>query len=1025
MNRLQRTFEAGMVVLLLAGISGRADAAISQVGPQAGLIERQGMAALEVLEVEPAQVAPGAKLAVRIRLLSDLRPVGFRIEIDGREATVETVNSLGGGYYWLNALMPVGLKPGELVFLDVSLGQAPMVRAIQGIRVAEPLSIRSVVPRVATPGSTITIQIPDRPTSDSFLVSFDGLTSEAIKVAPLGSLQVQVPENILATDWRFHRPFFKVKTPALVVFSEREKSNLFTGLTIQASLLSGWWIALIVWVLLTLVSVLFMPARVWRLTRQAFLRRWAPVPDHRATEEPMEEEPLPPLEPPDGLVQSCAADECVVYVGAGLSAASGYPTWYSLVSEILEWAIEGRYVERDFGNSLRIALREGDADLVADSVIGNLDGREEALYRHFQEMFLRDERSLSRAHRLLREIPFCAALTTNFDELLEKTFGDDRPAYTPEDTDPLLDDLSGRRFFLLKLYGSLRRPSTLLVSPAQYQDSIGGNRAFSQAMESLFFSRTIFFIGASLQGIEAYLGGLSFRGIARRQHYALVSVTGTSWQVKADLLSRRYGIQVIPYQPSTAVHPEVLDFLSKLRDQVGTETKSATRRSTGPELSTWKSQALTRVRLENIGAFDALDVELDPRWTLLLGDNGVGKSTVLKAIATAICGKEAEPYAGTLIRTASRTARIVLSAGKNEYMATLVAREAGQAEIEVTPSRPLETEGWLAIGFPPLRTVTWARSRGPSPEGKRRPTAEDLLPLIKGGVDPRLDELKQWLVNLDYWSRGEPLGPENRYIRLRDEFFTIANDLTKGVPIRFKKVNEFTHEVRVETEDGEVRIEAVSQGTASLIGWTGFLLQRLHEVYGQQNGDPRQRYALVLIDELDAHMHPAWQQALVEGLTKAFPGVQFLASTHSPLIAGSLPRTSVLRFRRENGRVVAGPPPESLKGWRVDQILTSPLFGLQSGRESETERQLLTYTELAGRDDLDEKDQRKLQEAAEALKVRMLTLEERQEAQAVYDLLESAMRDRLRSMQPEEQEKILTEAKVQLQEAVTGSRRPT
>jgi LPXTG-motif cell wall-anchored protein len=737
----------------------------------------------------------------------------------------------------------------------------------------------------------------------------------------------------------------------------------------------------------------------------------------------MVEPPLPQLVPPHDLVADCLAGECVVYVGAGLSAAAGYPAWFNLVSEILEWAIEKDYVEREFGESLRAALHEGNADLVADSVVGRLHGREDRLHRHLSDLYLDSERPLAAAHRLLRDLPFCAALTTNFDELLERAFERERPpVFTPEDTDKLLEALASRTFFLLKLYGSLRSPATLLLSPAQYQEAIAGNRAFVQAMESLFFSRTILFVGASLAGIEAYLGGLAFRGIARRRHYALVGVTGNAWQAQADLLDRRYGIQVLPYRISTPSHPEAIDFLSGLRERVRAETKPRSRQRSGPELMS-RSAALTRVRLENVGPFQELDLELDPRWSLLLGDNGVGKSTVLKAIATAICGKDAEPFAGQLIHTTSRVARIVLSFGPNEYMATLVSRDGGQADIEVAPSRPLETEGWLAIAFPPLRTVSWARSKGPGPEGKRRPTTEDLLPLLKGGIDPRLDELKQWLVNLDYWSKSEP-DTHGRYARLRDEFFELANSLAEGVPLRFKRIDEFTHQVTVETEDGEVPIEAVSQGTASLVGWTGFLLQRLYEVYGQQEGDPRRRYALVLLDEIDAHMHPSWQQTLVERLSGAFPGVQFVASTHSPLIAGSLAPCSIFRFRREEGRVVAEQPPTSFKGWRVDQILTSPLFGLQTGRESETERLLLRYSELAARDHLEPKEQEELRSAAEALKVRMPTHAERREAQAAYEVLESAMRDRLQEMSVEERERILAEAKLQLQEALSGSRRP-
>jgi hypothetical protein len=116
----------------------------------------------------------------------------------------------------------------------------------------------------------------------------------------------------------------------------------------------------------------------------------------------------------------------------------------------------------------------------------------------------------------------------------------------------------------------------------------------------------------------------------------------------------------------------------------------------------------------------------------------------------------------------------------------------------------------------------------------------------------------------------------------------------------------------------------------SLIGWVGILLQRLYEVYGTDE-DPKQRYALVLMDEIDAHLHPAWQQSLIGELSTIFPNVQFVATTHSPLIVGGMRPEQILRFARdEDQKVVAYKVEEEMTIGRADQILTSDLFGLQS-----------------------------------------------------------------------------------------------
>ena len=277
-------------------------------------------------------------------------------------------------------------------------------------------------------------------------------------------------------------------------------------------------------------------------------------------------EPSPSPLLPDDLVNACKAGECVLYAGSGLSAQAGLQTYLPMVSDLLGWALEHGFVDPSFAQSLEEALQQGDTDLVADSLVSVLGGdRREALTGYLRDAFHRPP-SLPAAHALLREIPFCAALSTNFDDLLEWTFepvDQTVQPYTPLDAERLLAALTKRDFFLLKLYGTLELPETVLIAPAQYQEVVAGNLGFSRFMESLFHSRTLLFLGASLEGILSYLQGLKF-GQVSRPHYALVDVTGSAWRAKADLLKRRYGIEVLPFMASPGF-PEFTDFIARLR----------------------------------------------------------------------------------------------------------------------------------------------------------------------------------------------------------------------------------------------------------------------------------------------------------------------------------------------------------------------------------------------------------------------------------------------------------------------------
>ena len=706
-----------------------------------------------------------------------------------------------------------------------------------------------------------------------------------------------------------------------------------------------------------------------------------------------------PAELPADLVEACAAGDCVLYAGAGLSAQSGMPIWKNFVHDLLNWAVANDYVDEAEANSFHAEVDTGDSDPVADSIISRLTNPEQQarLNSYLRSVFLKSV-SPSQAHQLMRQIKFSAVLTTNFDNLLERTYQDlpTKPdVYTPKDAEKLLTALTRRDYFILKLYGTLEDPPTVMVAPAQYESAITNNRVFSRFMQTLFFSRTLLFIGASLEGIEAYLRGISLPRDIGRKHYALVDVVGNAWRAKADLLERRYGIKVLAYTPSDD-YAELTGFLKRL------STRVSSRQTNGMELKQATSR-LKKVTLENIGPFDKVSVEFDGQMQVLLGDNGVGKSTILKAIALALCGEEAQPYADRLLTSNRSHAKIILETdNKTSYITEILRNsQTGLVEIVSHTARPLEAEGWLAVAFPPLRTTSWAALKGPDADIKsvNRPVADDVLPLVKGDVDPRLDNLKQWIVNRDYESLKSDSG--NKVIQ---RVFEIISKVTEKMGLKFVTVEKGTNRVIVKTDDGvEMPLEALSQGTISLVGWLGVLLQRLFDVY-EQDEDPTQRFALVLMDEIDAHMHPLWQRTLVNHLKEIFPNVQFIATTHSPLLIRGMPFQQVTRFVRERGKVTMPSLEPDMTFGYTDQLLTSMLFGLPAELDDTTERKKHRYYELFQKQDrtgFEAEYEFLKQELMVRIPPRTTTYQEKHDEQLKQASMLEQIADKLKQVSPE------------------------
>jgi predicted ATP-binding protein involved in virulence len=116
-----------------------------------------------------------------------------------------------------------------------------------------------------------------------------------------------------------------------------------------------------------------------------------------------------------------------------------------------------------------------------------------------------------------------------------------------------------------------------------------------------------------------------------------------------------------------------------------------------------------------------------------------------------------------------------------------------------------------------------------------------------------------------------------------------------------------------------------------MIAWTVDLASRFFALY-PQSPNPLAEPAVVLVDEVDLHLHPKWQRELRSHLVERFPGTQFVVTAHSPLVVQASENENIVVLRRQGDHVIIDNDVETVHGWRVDQVLTSDLFGLKTAR---------------------------------------------------------------------------------------------
>jgi len=134
---------------------------------------------------------------------------------------------------------------------------------------------------------------------------------------------------------------------------------------------------------------------------------------------------------------------------------------------------------------------------------------------------------------------------------------------------------------------------------------------------------------------------------------------------------------------------------------------------------------------------------------------------------------------------------------------------------------------------------------------------------------------------------------------------------------------------------------------SSILNWIGVLLERLYDVY-PRSPRPEEEPAIVLIDEIDAHLHPQWQRRLVALTREHFPNVQIIASSHSPLLAGAVQHAElrVVAPNERTGEIEARMPLEDVSGQKAEDILVSSVFSLETTRSVEAEQTIQRYFEL-------------------------------------------------------------------------------
>lgn len=346
---------------------------------------------------------------------------------------------------------------------------------------------------------------------------------------------------------------------------------------------------------------------------------------------------------------------------------------------------------------------------------------------------------------------------------------------------------------------------------------------------------------------------------------------------------------------------------------------------------------LNRIEIENLRAIRSLALDFGTgastrRWTVLLGENGCGKSTVLKAIGLVLAGSDALPellvdvdeWVHNDAKVAKIRAQISTAQGERRNLSLEIRRGDGRDSIirrNQAGLKPLDAavvkadRNYFVAGYGAFR-------RPPDPErsshnrSARLSRAENVATLFSAATD--LMSIEQWAMELDYRE-----GTRGRAI--------IAEALESLLPgMQFKSIDKRGRRIIMSTQDGEVPLRNLSEGYQAMAAWAGDILYRMTEIFGDWE-KPLTARGVLLIDEMDLHLHPVWKRNFVDFLNRAFPSLQIIATTHSPLSIQQCGEGELFVVKREANQSPALIPfrgdPSKL---RLSELFLSPLIGLDT-----------------------------------------------------------------------------------------------
>lgn len=323
--------------------------------------------------------------------------------------------------------------------------------------------------------------------------------------------------------------------------------------------------------------------------------------------------------------------------------------------------------------------------------------------------------------------------------------------------------------------------------------------------------------------------------------------------------------------------------------------------------------------VNGIGGIHYLELSFGDGLNVICGANGIGKTTILDIISDA--------FSSSISSKLKRNA--LYEVGKYNIQLSLI--EDGKRVIKnkeekvekFQPSTDTYRGGWQKYSkdllyFGINRNIDYIKLNSVTSDPERQEYVVGQMAV--NGI--QANDIKNWFVNRYLFvDKKDSLSQEQiENYRLAEKTFSVLDDT-----VNFKTVIARTYDIMLNTLKGDIYFEYLSSGYKSCIYIIFGIIKEIEYRTSENPIQASQFDGVVLIDEIDLHLHPTWQAGLIKALKTIFPYAQFILTTHSPSILQTLEKDEIIALGcDEEGNThlkELNLGEYGLQGWTLEEIL--------------------------------------------------------------------------------------------------------